>query len=149
MTRPSIIVASVLSIFASPPLFFTTTTLASAQEQGWSDGEMSAGELRDLLRDWVSDSPGGQSMLMDLLQERQDRRADLMDRLQDRRDMRDRLRERIASRANDEEDDGSRRGQLRERLAERRGGDCFFLTRILRDEDQTLLVFVRRRVCRD
>jgi hypothetical protein len=55
------------------------------------------------------------------------------------------------------------RGRLRERIAERiaerrhggeegRGGEageCYFLTRSLRDEDGDFLVIVRRRVCRD
>jgi len=38
-------------------------------------------------------------------------------------------------------------------MAERRRGgeegDCYFLTRSLRDEDGDFLVIVRRRVCRD
>jgi hypothetical protein len=49
------------------------------------------------------------------------------------------------------------RGRLRERIAERiaerrhggEEGECYFLTRSLRDEDGDFLVIVRRRVCRD
>lgn len=173
MTRPSIIVASVLTLIASPPLLSTMSTPAAAQGQEWSDSDMSNGDLRDLLRNWVRDNPDRRDMLIDLLQERRERRADLMDRVDDRMDRRERLRERISSRWEDEdggsrdrgdlrerlrerissrgddEEDGTLRGRLRERLAERRGGTCYFLTRSLRDEDRTLLVVVRRRVCRD
>ena len=138
MTRSSIIVATVLTLIALPPLFSTMTTPASAQEQEWSDsdmsdgnmsdGNMSDGDLRDLLRDWVRDRPDRRDMLMEMLQDRRGRRAELMDRLHGRRDRRDRLRE---------------------RLADRSGGNCYFLTRSLRDEDGSLLVVVRRRFCRD
>jgi hypothetical protein len=148
MTRPSIIAASVLTLIASLPLVATVTTPVAAQEPEWSDSDMSNGDLRDLLRDWVRDHPGRRDLLIDLLQQRRERRADLIDRLDDRMDRRERLRERISSRGDDEED-GTLRGRLRERLAERRGGNCYFLTRSLRDEDRTLLVIVRRRVCRD
>ena len=148
MTRSSIIVASVLTLIALPPLFSTMITPASAQEQEWSNSDMSDGNLRDLLRDWVGDNPDRRDMLMDLLQERRDRRAEVMDRRHDRMDRRDRLRERISNRG-DDDGGGSRRGRLRERLAERRGGDCYFLTRSLRDEDRTILVVVRRRICPD
>ena len=41
MTRSSIIVASALTLIALPPLFSTMTTPASAQEQEWSDSDMS------------------------------------------------------------------------------------------------------------
>jgi hypothetical protein len=174
MTRSFIIAASVLTVIALPPLLSTMTSPAAAQEHEWSESDMSDGNLRDLLSDWVRDRPDRRDMLMDLLQERRDRRAELMDRVQDRSDQRDRLRERITSRLDDDEDgswrhrgdlrdrlrertssrfddgeDGSWRGRLRERLAETRGGNCYFLTRSLRDEDRTLLVVVRRRVCRD
>jgi hypothetical protein len=155
MTRPSILVAAVLTLIALPPLFSTMTAPAAAQEQEGNDSELSDGDLRDLLRDWVGGRPERRDMLIDLLQERRDRRADLMDRMHDRRDRRDRLRERISSSWDDDEEDGGWRdrgdvrGRLRERLAERHGGNCYFLTRSLRDEDRTLLVIVRRRVCRD
>ncbi|MFL4990713.1 MAG: hypothetical protein ACJ8DV_05410 [Microvirga sp.] len=169
MTRSSIIVASLLTLIAFPPLFSTMTAPASAGEQEWSNSDMSNGNLRDLLRNWVRDRPDRRDMLMDLLEDRQDRRAETMDRMHDRMDRRDRLRERISNREDDDEDGswrdrlrerissrgydeegGSRRGRLRERLAERHGGgDCYFLTRSLRDEDRTLLVIVRRRVCPD
>jgi hypothetical protein len=55
----------------------------------------------------------------------------------------------VASRWDDEDEGGGWRGRLRERLSERRDGDCYFLTRSLRNEDRSLLVVVRRRVCRD
>ena len=77
MTRSSIIVASVLTLIALPPLLSTMTTPAAAQEQEWSGSDMSDGDLRDLLRDWVRDRPDRRDMLMDLLQERRERRADL------------------------------------------------------------------------
>jgi hypothetical protein len=107
---------------------------------------------------------------MDLLQERRDRRSELADFLRDHpglRDrlrerlaarsddegggaLRDRLRERVASRWDDEDDGGGLRGRLRERLAARMdGGGCYFLTRSLRAQDGSLLVLVRRRICRD
>jgi len=102
-------------------------------------------DLRDLLRDRI--------------RTRQDLRDLIIDLMQDRQDLRGRLRERISHGRDreDEEDDGGLRGRLRERVAERiaerrRGGeegDCYFLTRSLRDEDGDLLVIVRRRVCRD
>ena len=151
MARPSIIAASVLTLITLPPLVYTMTTPAAAQERESSDRDMSDGDLRDLLREWVRDRPDRREQLMDRLQERRDRRADLVDRLLDRGDRSDRLRERIASRSDDdeEEEDGGWRGRLRERLAERRDGDCYFLTRSLRDADRSLLVVVRRRVCRD
>jgi len=174
MTRSSIIVASVLTLIALPPLFSTVTAPALAGEQEWSNSDMGDGNLRDLLRDWVRDNPDRRDMLLELLQNRRDRRAETMDRIHDRMDrrvrlreqisnredddedgswrdrgdLRDRLRERISSRGYDEEG-GSLRGRLRERLAERRGEDCYFFTRSLRDEDRTLLVIVRRRVCPD
>ena len=202
MTRASIIVASVLGVIAFPPLLSTITSPAAAQEQEWSGSDMSDGDLRDILQNWVRDRPDRRDLLMNLLQERRERRADIMDRLDDRMDRRERLRERISSRWGDDEDGGSSdrgdlrdrlrerradrmdrlddrmdrrerlrerissrwgddedggssdrgdlRGRLRERLADRRGGgDCYFITRSLTDEDRTLFVVVRRRVCRD
>jgi hypothetical protein len=157
MTRSSIIVASFLTILALPPLLSTMTTPAAAQEQEWSGGDMSDGNLRDLLRDWVGDRPERRDMLMDLLQERredrrearrEDRRDRRADRMHDRGDLRDQLRERISSRR-DNDEDGGLRGRLRDRLSERRDGSCYVVTRSLRNEDHTLAVVVRRRVCRD
>ncbi len=153
MTRLSIITASVLTLIALPPLVGTMTSPALAQEHDWSDNDsdMGDGDVRGLVRDWVRDNPDRRDMLMDLLQERRDRRAELMDRMHDRMDMRDRIRDRIASRWEDDDHGGDWRSRLRERIAERRGGggNCYFLTRSLRDEDGSLLVVVRRRVCRD
>jgi chromatin segregation and condensation protein Rec8/ScpA/Scc1 (kleisin family) len=153
MARPSVIVASLLGLIASPTLLPTITTPAAAQEQEWIAGDQNDGDLRDLLRDWVQDRPDRRDMLMDLVQDRRDdrrdRRAELVDRFRDRRDMRRSLRDRISNNNDDEEDDGSLRDRLRERVAERRSGNCYFLTRSLRNEDQSLLVLVRRQICRD
>jgi len=75
--------------------------------------------------------------------------------------LRGRLRERVGhwrDRGDEEDEDGGGlRGRLRERVGDRvaerrRGGeegDCYILTRSLRDADRDLLVVVRRRVCRD
>src|SRR6202040_3708594 len=107
MARLPVIAAAVLAIAASAPVICTTTSPASAQ--GWRDrdGDMDR-DLRDLLRDRI--------------RTRQDLRDLIIDLIQDRQDMRGRLRERIG-----------------ERIAERRGGgeegDCYFLTRSLRDQD--------------
>jgi hypothetical protein len=93
---------------------------------------------------------------MDRVHDRMDRREQRRERIssrwdneedgswRDRADLRDRMRERISSRWDDEEGES-----LRERLAERRDGNCYVVTRSLRDEDHTLAVIVRRRVCRD
>jgi hypothetical protein len=144
MARLPMIAAAVLAIAASAPVICTTTSPASAQ--GWRDrdGDMDR-DLRDLL--------------MDRIRTRQDLRDLIVDLIHDRQDFRGRLRERISHWRDreEEEEDGGRRGGLRERIAERiaerrRGGeegDCYFLTRSLRDEDGDFLVIVRRRVCRD
>jgi hypothetical protein len=148
MARLSVIAAAVLAIAASTPVICTTTSPASAQ--GWRDrdGDVSR-DLRDLL--------------MDKIRTRQDFRELIINLLQDRQDLRGRLRERIShlrdQEDDDEDDNGGLRGRLRERIAERiaerRGGgggddgNCYFLTRSLRDEDGDFLVIIRRRVCRD
>ena len=143
MARLPVIAAAILAIAASAPVISTTTSPASAQ--GWRDrdGDMDR-DLRDLLRDRI--------------RTRQDLRDLIIDLMQDRQDLRGRLRERISHwRDEEEEDGGGWRGPLRERIAERiaerrRGGeegDCYFLTRSLRDEDGDFLVIVSRRVCRD
>jgi hypothetical protein len=144
MTRLPVIAAAVLAIAASAPLICVTTTSASAQ--GWHDrsGELDR-DLGDLLRD--------------RMRTRADLRDLIIDLLQDRQDLRDRLRERVASWRDREEDEdgGGWRGHVRERLAERIAerhhhgdeGQCFFLTRSLRDEDGDFLVIIRRRMCRD
>ncbi|MBA1156833.1 hypothetical protein H0S73_11915 [Microvirga sp. Marseille-Q2068] len=154
------------TLVASPTFFLAAAIPAAAQENDWDSGDssMSDGRLRDLLRDWVQDRADRRDMLMDLVQERRDQRDELMDLMQERSDrrgevgdflrdhpwLRERLRERAASRWNDEDDGGGMvRGRLRERLAERMSGDCYFLTRSLRNQDGSLLVLVRRRVCRD
>ncbi|MET0527261.1 MAG: hypothetical protein ABW003_02760 [Microvirga sp.] len=149
MARLSIIAASVLTVIALPPfLGAAISSPASAQEREWSDSgsAIGDGDLRDLLQDWVQGRADRRDMLMDLLQERRDRHSDL----------RGQLRERITSRLDEEDDNGGYdrggwRSRLRERLAERRGGNgnCYFFTRSLRNEDGSLLVIVRRRVCRD
>jgi hypothetical protein len=169
MKRPLIIVASVLTLLTSPPLLSVATTSAVAQEE-WSGADMRDGDLRDLLRNWVRDHPDRRDMLTDLVRKHRERRADLTERSEDRRDRRDWLRDRMPNRWDDDED-GSWRGRadqrdrfrervsenfdeddggrLRDRLAERRGGSCYFLTRSLRDEEGNLMVIVRRRTCRD
>jgi hypothetical protein len=106
---------------------------------------MDRGDLRDLLRDRI--------------RTREDLRDLIVDLIHDRQDLRGRLRERISHWRDreEDEDDGGLRGRLRERIGERmaerrRGGEegeCYFLTRSLRDEDRDFLVIVRRRVCRD
>jgi hypothetical protein len=144
MARLPVIAAAVLAIAASAPMICTTTSPASAQ--GWRDKDRDMdGDLRDLLKDRI--------------RTRQDLRDLIIDLLQDRQDLRGRVRERISHWRDreEEEDEGGLRGRLRERIAERiaerrRGGeegDCYFLTRSLRDEDGDFLVIVRRRVCRD
>lgn len=157
MKRSSILLTSVLSLVALSHLLCGMTTPASAQESARADADISDTNVRDLLRDWVRDRPDRRDMLMGLLEERRERRGELVDRLQDRRELRGELRgrarERISSRWGDEEDeyeeDDGWRGRVRERLAKRQGGDCHVITRSLRNEDRTLLVVVRRRVCRD
>ena len=140
MARLPVIAAAVLAIAASAPVICTTTSPASAQQ--WRD------RAGDMDRD-RSDP------LMDRVRTRQDLRDLIIDLMQDRQDLRGRLRERISHWRDreEEEDGGGLRGRLRERIAERhRGGeegDCYFLTRSLRDEDGDFLVIVRRRVCRD
>src|SRR3984893_13053985 len=144
MARLPVIAAAVLAIAASAPVICTTTSPASAE--GWRDrdGDVDR-DLRDLLKDRI--------------RTRQDLRDLIIDLMQDRQDLRGRLRERGSHWRDreEDEDDGGLRGRLRERVAERmaerrRGGeegDCYFLTRSLRDEDGELLVIVRRRVGRD
>jgi hypothetical protein len=137
MARLPVIAAAVLAIAASAPVICTTTSPASAQ--GWRDKDGDMGrDLRDLLTNL-------RHLIVDLIQDRQDSRGRLRERTSHWRDR------------EEEEDEGGLRGRLRERIAERiagrrRGGeegDCYFLTRSLRDEDGDLLVIVRRRVCRD
>jgi hypothetical protein len=123
MTRSAIVIASVLTLIGMPSLFVAIAGPASAQEQEWGNSDnddMNDGSLRDLLRDWARDRPDRRDMLMEMLEDRQDRRANQMERMHDR-----------------------------ERLAERRDGDCYFLTRSLTNEDRSLIIVVRRRVCRD
>ena len=141
MARLPVIAAAVLAIAASASVIGT----ASA---GWRDrdGDVDR-DLRDLLRDRI--------------QTRQDLRDFIIDLLHDRQDLRRRLRERVGhwrDRGDEEDEDGGGlRGRLRERIGDRvaerrRGGeegDCYILTRSLRDADRDLLVVVRRRVCRD
>jgi hypothetical protein len=147
MARLPVIAAAVLAIAASAPVICMTTSPASAQ--GWRDGDGDRGrDLRDLLRDRMETRKDLRDLIIDLFHDRQDRQ-----------DMRGRLRERISSLRDrdDDEDEGGLRGRLRGRIAERiaerrRGGEegeCYFLTRSLRDQDGDLVVIVRRRVCRD
>ena len=147
MARLPVIAAAVLAIAASAPVICTTTSPASAQ--GWrdKDGDMDR-DLPDLLKDRIRTRQDLRDLIVDLIQDRQDRQ-----------DLRGRLRERVGhwKDREEEEDEGGLRGHLRERIAERiaerrRGGeegDCYFLTRSLRDADGDFFVLVRRRVCRD
>lgn len=141
--------------------------------QSWIDERA---DRRDMLMDVIQERRDRRDELMDMRRERMDRRAELREFLQDHPELRERLRERLASRWEDEGDGGggggdlrerlrerlaSRwedegdggggglRGRLRERIAERVGEGCFFFTRILRNQDGSLLVVVRRRICRD
>lgn len=127
------------------------------------------GDRRDMLMDLIQERRDQRDMLLDLLQERRDRRGELVDFLRDHPGLRERLRERLTSRSDDEggggvrerlrerlasrwddaDDGGGLRGRLREGLAARMEGGCYFLTRSLRTQDGSLLVLVRRRVCRD
>jgi hypothetical protein len=149
MTRLPLITAAVLAIAASAPVVCTTTNPASAQgwhDEGWHDG---GGEIDRDLGD----------LLRDRIQTREDMRDFIVDLLRDRPDLRARLRERIRDRRDRDEDDndGGWRSGMRERLAERiaerrhggEEGECYFLTRSLRDEDGDFLVIIRRRICRD
>lgn len=143
MTRLPLVAAAVLAISASAPLICATTSPASAQgwrDRGWHDRDDMDGGLRELLRDRI--------------RTREDLRDFIGDVLRDREDLRGRLRERMGR--EEDEDDGGWRGRFRERLGERiaerrrgREGDCYFLTRSLRDEDGDFLIIVRRRMCRD
>jgi hypothetical protein len=148
MGRLPVIAAAVLAIAASAPVICTTTSPASAQ--GWRDRDGDTNrDLRDLLRDRIRTRQDLRDLIIDLMQDRQDLRGRL----------RERIGERIAERrrgGEDDDDGGWRerlRGRIAERIAERRRGgeegDCYFLTRSLRDEDGDFLVVVRRRVCRD
>jgi hypothetical protein len=103
-------------------------------------------DRRDRRADRMDDRGDRRDQLRERISSRRDNDED--DSWRDRGDRRERLRERISSRWDDDED-GGLRGRLRERLAERRGGSCYVVTRSLRDEDHTLAVVVRRRVCRD
>ena len=146
MTRLSAIAAAaVLAITAAAPVICTTASPASAQE--WRDG---GGEMDRDLRDF----------LRDRIRTREDLRDLIADILRDREELRGRLRERIGRWRDRDEDDENDMGwrhplheRLAERIAERRHGDdegeCFFLTRSLRDEDGDFFVIVRRRICRD
>ena len=145
MARLPVIAAAVLAIAASAPVICTTTSPASAQGLRDRDGDVNR-DLRDLLRDRIRTRQDLRDLIVDLMQDRQDLRGRLRERISQRRDRED-----------EDDDDGGCRGRLRERIGERiaerrRGGeegDCYFLTRSLRDEDGDLLVIVRRRVCRD
>ena len=173
MTRLPVMAIAALTLISSPVLSTMLTTPAFAQSDAWgsSEPDLGDGSVRDLVRSWIEDRSDRRAMLSDLIQDRRERRDDLRDLLQERMDrrgelmdllrdhpgLRDRLRERLASRWGDEtsqtgdenDDRAGWRDRLRGRLAARSGQGCFFLTRSLRDEDGSLLVVVRRRICRD
>jgi hypothetical protein len=181
--------AAALALVASTSLFCATTSPAAAQE--WSDRDVDIGDgdmqdrmdrgdwrdrlpgvIRDIVQDLIREHAGRRGEFAERIRDRGNLRDDLMDLVQDRRDLRDRLRERVSSWRDRQESDGDWRSRLRERIAERRGGEdgdlrgrlreriaerrggedgenCLFLTRTLRDEDRNFFVLVRRRVCRD
>src|SRR5215213_10254451 len=151
MARLPVMAMAALAIVASPALCVATPTPAFAQGDDWgsSETDVSDSSLRDLLRNWIEERRDQRGERRDLLQERTDGGSELMDLLRNHPGLRERLRERLASRWRTEEDGGGWGGRLRERLAERSGGNCYFLTRSLRDQEGSLLVIVRRRVCRD
>ena len=166
MVRLPVIVAAVLAIAASAPLMCATTSPATARE--WRDRDADVNrDLRDLLIDRIRTRQDLRDLLADLMENRPDLRGALRERIREARaedededggGMRGALRERMRDwRDREDEDEGGLRGRLRERLAERvaerrHGGDegqCYFLTRSLRDEDGALIVRITRRVCRD
>ena len=154
MARLPVIAAAVLAIAASAPVICTTTTPASAQ--GWHERDGDVGrDLRDLLMDRIRTRQDLRDFLVDVLEERQEGRERMRHFWrEDDEGWQGRLRERIGQwRDREDEDGGYLRGRLRERFAERRRGleegECYFLTRSLRDEDGDLFVLVRRRVCPD
>jgi hypothetical protein len=139
---------------AATPVAGLIATPAAAQGWRGSDRDIGDGELRELLREVLMDR--GMERRQGRRQERrEDRRDDLRGMLLDHlgegdADRRGRLRERVQTlRDRDDDDDGAGRSGLRQRIADRRDGGCYFLTRSLRDEDGDLLVTVRRRRCPD
>ena len=126
-------------------------------------------DLRDVLRDRIRTRQDLRDLLEDLFENRPGLRGALRERIREARDededededhegLRGAIRERIRDyRDRDDEDRGGYRGRFRERLAERIAerrhgedeGQCFFITRTVRDEDRTLIVRITRRVCRD
>jgi hypothetical protein len=152
MTKLPVIATTALALFVSTPLLCTTATPASAHD--WSDqDEGVSGDLRDRLMDRLEARRERRELIRDLLQERRDRRDGMEDLLGDRGEARDRLRDRLRERLAGDDDNfrDRQRGRLRERIAERREsrGECYFVTRSIRDEDGDFLAVVRRRVCRD
>jgi hypothetical protein len=174
MNRLPFIAAAAITLMAATPVVDLIATPAAAQ--GWRGGDRDTGDgdLRELLREVLMD--GGMERRQERREERRDDRRDdlrgiLLDHLgEDDADGRGRLRERVRTlrdrddgddgrgrlrervqtlRDRDDDDDGAGRSHLRQRVAERRDGGCYFLTRSLRDEDGDLLVTVRRRRCPD
>lgn len=141
------IVTTALALFAATPLFCATATTASSHESGdhhgWSDDDEGRGDLRERLMERLQDRPERRELIRDLLEER---RGSMMDEDEDRGGMRHKLRGRIMEKLLG---DDNLRDRLRERIAERRGDECYFITRSVRDEDGDFLVIVRRRICRD
>lgn len=142
MARLLVIAAAGLAIAATSPVICATATPASAQEWRDSDPDMHGDldrDMRDLLRDRIQTRRDLRDFVRDLIDRRLEQRAALRERMREWRDR-------------DDGDDDERRGHLREGIAERSHGDddgeCYFVTRSLRDEDGDLFVLVRRRVCR-
>jgi hypothetical protein len=149
------VVVALLAFATSVPLLIGTTAPTIAE--GWrdSDDEKSDGPLLDAFLDRLRVRGDLRDLLVDRVRTRRDVRDLLEDRASGRQRLRERLRGRLADMRDDDDGDddgGGLRGRLRERIAERRHGregDCYFLTRSLRDADGDLLVIVRRRLCRD
>lgn len=176
MARLALIVATVATMTAASAVSGAPALAAGDQDrQERAQARDDDGDLRDLLRDRVRTRQDLKDFIQDVMDERESRHAAFRDRaherISDRRDAlardddddddddarerdRDRVRDRIADRRDriadrrDREDD--RRGQ-RDRKASREDdeGQCYFMTRSLRDEDGSFMVIVRRRVCRD
>lgn len=155
MKQPTKIAAILLALAISTPLLISTTAPAFAQGARDSDDETRERPLLDIILDRLGIRQELRDMIVDRLLIRQDIGNLLGDRSRVRQALRERLRERQAAMhdgEDEDDDDGGLRGRLRERVAQwrhGRHGDCYFLTKSLREADGDLLVIVRRRFCRD
>ena len=149
------VAAIFLALAVATPLLTSMTAPAIAQGSRDSDDETSERPLLDIVLDRLGFRKDLRDMIVDQLMARHRARSLLEDRGRLRQALRERLRDRRSATYDDDDDDdddGGLRGRLRERAAQwrhGRGGDCYFLTRSLREADGDLLVIVRRRICRD